>query len=98
MREIYTSTPAMLLLVVGSYFIGTLVYRRVKSSLFHPVVIGLVLVIAVLMLLHIDYETFHRGSAFIDFLLGPSVVALGYLLYEQMEHLRGHETAVFLRH
>ena len=96
MREIYTSTPAMLLLVIGSYFIGTLIYRRMKTSWFHPVVVGLVLVIAVLSLLHIDYETFHRGSAFIDFLLGPSVVALGYLLYEQMEHLKGHETAVFL--
>ena len=71
MREIYTSTPAMLLLVIGSYFIGTLIYRRMKTSWFHPVVVGLVLVIAVLSLLHIDYETFHRGSAFIDF--SPSV-------------------------
>ena len=96
MKEIISSTPAMILLVMGSYFIGTIIYRRMKSAWFHPVVIGLLLVIAILSLLGIDYETFQRGSAFIEFLLGPSVVALGYLLYEQMEHLKGHEVSIFI--
>lgn len=96
MKEIISSTPAMILLVMGSYFIGTVIYRRMKSAWFHPVVIGLLLVIAILLLLGIDYETFRRGSAFIEFLLGPSVVALGYLLYEQMEHLKGHEMSIFI--
>lgn len=85
----------MLLLVVGSYFIGTLLYRKLRSAWVHPVAVGMVLVIASLLLLDIDYETFRQGTAFLDFLLGPTVVALGYLLYEQMAHLRGRETAIF---
>lgn len=59
----------------------------------------MVLIIALLSLLGIDYDTFCAGSSFISFLLGPSVVALGYALYEQIEQIRGKEipvlTAVF---
>lgn len=96
MKEILSSDVVMTLLVVGSYFIGTVAYRRIKSAIGHPVVIGLLLVIAFLLFFGIDYETFRQGSAFIEFLLGPSVVALGYLLYEQKEHLKGHEVPIFV--
>lgn len=96
MRDILSSTPAMLLLVVGSYYIGTLLYRRLRSAWVHPVAIGMLLTLVVLLLLDIDYTTFQTGTAFLDFLLGPTVVALGYLLYEQMEHLRGREIAIFV--
>ena len=37
----------------------------------------------------IDYETFSKGSYMIHFMLGPSVVALGYVLYEQIGYLKG---------
>lgn len=95
MRNIITSTPAMLLLVVGSYYIGTLLYRKLRSAWVHPVAVGMLLVLGILLLLGIDYPTFKAGTAFLDFLLGPTVVALGYLLYEQMEHLRGREIIIF---
>ena len=96
MKEIISSTPFILLLVVGSYYIGTLLYRRLRSAWVHPVAFAMVLTLAVLLLLNIDYPTFQAGTAFLDFLLGPTVVALGYLLYEQIEHLRGREIAIFV--
>ena len=96
MKEIISSTPAMLLLVIGSYYIGTLLYRRIRSAWVHPVAIAMILCIVVLLLLDIDYPTFQAGTTFLDFLLGPTVVALGYLLYEQLHHLRGREVAIFV--
>ena len=96
MKDILSSTPAMLLLVIGSYYIGTLLYRRLRSAWVHPVAVAMILCIVVLLILGIDYPTFQAGTAFLDFLLGPSVVALGYLLYEQLEHLRGREIAIFV--
>lgn len=96
MREIISSTPAMLLLVIGSYFIGTMLYRRVRSAWVHPIAVSMLLVIAILLLLDIDYATFKQGTAFLDFLLGPTVVALGYLLYDQMSYLRGREVAILI--
>ena len=96
MKDILSSTPAMLLLVIGSYYIGTLLYRRLRSAWVHPVAVAMILCIVVLLILGIDYPTFQAGTAFLDFLLGPTVVALGYLLYEQLEHLRGREIAIFV--
>ena len=95
MKEIISSTPAMLLLVIGSYYIGTLLYRRIRSAWVQPVAVAMILCIVALLVLDIDYPTFKVGTAFLDFLLGPTVVALGYLLYEQIEHLRGREIAIF---
>lgn len=96
MKELASSTPAILLLVIGSYYIGTLLYRRLRSAWVHPIAVSMILVIATLLLLGIDYPTFKQGAAFLDFLLGPSVVALGYLLYEQMGHLRGREIIILV--
>ena len=96
MKELASSTPAILLLVIGSYYIGTLLYRRLRSAWVHPIVVSMILVIATLLLLGIDYPTFKQGAAFLDFLLGPTVVALGYLLYEQMGHLRGREIIILV--
>lgn len=96
MKELASSTPAMLLLVIGSYYIGTLLYRRLRSAWVHPIAVSMILVIATLLLLGIDYPTFKQGAAFLDFLLGPTVVALGYLLYEQMGHLRGREIIILV--
>ena len=95
MKEIISSTPSMLLLVIGSYYIGTLLYRRIRSAWVQPVAVAMILCIVALLVLDIDYPTFKVGTAFLDFLLGPTVVALGYLLYEQIEHLRGREIAIF---
>ena len=96
MKELASSTPAILLLVIGSYYIGTLLYRRLRSAWVHPIAVSMILVIATLLLLGIDYPTFKQGAAFLDFLLGPSVVALGYLLYEQTGHLRGREIIILV--
>ncbi len=96
MKELASSTPAILLLVIGSYYIGTLLYRRLRSAWVHPIAVSMILVIATLLLLGIDYPTFKQGAAFLDFLLGPTVVALGYLLYEQMGHLRGREIIILV--
>ena len=99
MSEIFSSTPFILLLVLGSYLAGCKLYRKKHIALFHPLLVAMVLIIALLSLLGIDYDTFCAGSNFISFLLGPSVVALGYALYEQIEQIRGKEipvlTAVF---
>ena len=50
MRDIISSTPAMLLLVVGSYYVGTLLYRRLRSAWVHPVAVGMILTLIVLLL------------------------------------------------
>ncbi len=76
-------------LVVTSFFLAKLIFKRWSVALLNPVLVAIIFVICALKLLNIDYQSFKEGSAVLDFMLGPSVVALGYLLYENIEALRG---------
>ncbi len=54
MSEIFSSTPFILLLVLGSYLAGCKLYRKKHIALFHPLLVAMVLIIALLSLLDID--------------------------------------------
>lgn len=94
MRALFESTEFILLLVFGSYLFGQWVFKRTKLGLLHPLIIAIAIIIAFLKISGVSYETFERGSYLISFMLGPSVVALGYVLYEQLEYLRGNVTSI----
>lgn len=94
MTNIFTSIPFILFLILASYLVGTYVYRKSKISFLQPVLISIIIIIAVLTWLGIDYKTFEQGSSIINFMLGPSVVALGYVLYEQVEYIKGNVISI----
>ena len=79
MNEILSSTPFLLFLVLASYLSGTYIYTKSKIALLHPIIISIAIIIGVLKWAGIDYETFSKGSYMIHFMLGPSVVALGFI-------------------
>ena len=94
MSTLIHSDIFILTLVLGAYAIGLWVQKVSKTKLMHPIITSIALIISVLLLLDIDYPTFQNGSAFINFLLGPAVVALGYSLYENLSHVHGNKRAI----
>ncbi len=90
----------MLTLVMGSFLLGVWIYKRTKITLLQPLLISMVIIIPFLKATGIDYQTFYQQTRLLNFMLGPSVVALGFVLYEQIEHIRGNVlsilTAVFV--
>lgn len=83
-----------LTLVVGTYLAATALYKKVHFCLLHPLVTSILVIIAVLEVLGIHYESFRQSSHLIHFMLGPSVVALGYVLYEQIQYLKGNVVSI----
>ena len=65
-----------------------------RLPLFDPVLLSAVVIIALLLLLDIPHEHFHRGARFITFLLGPAVVALAVPFCRQFEKVRSNLPAV----
>ena len=88
-KAFLSSDLFLLTLTVGLYCLGCAVYRRLRVPLLHPVLLTFVAVIVFLSAAGIDYPRYKQATSALDFALGMSVVALGYLLYEQMEQLRG---------
>ena len=89
MNEIIYSQIFLLTLTVGVYLSAVQLRRRVNCALLHPILVSVAVLIAFVKLTGMPYEHYMRQTQIIDFLLGLSVVALGYLLYEQVEQLRG---------
>jgi len=100
MREILTSEVSILAFTLGIYVGATWVYQKTKFALLHPVLVTIAVIIALLLIFKVDYLTYQNGSHLIDFMLGPSVVALGYTLYTQIasikENLVSILTALFV--
>ena len=66
-----------LTLVIGTYIAATALYKKTRIPLLHPLLTSIFVIIAILKLLGISYESFQEKSHLSHFLLGPSVVALG---------------------
>ncbi len=79
----------LLTLTLLLFCLGGVIYRRTRLALLHPVLLTFVAVIVFLRLADIDYQRYKAATGLLDFALGLSVVSLGYLLYEQLERLRG---------
>ncbi len=94
MNNLAQSEVFSLTLVIGTYLASLALYRKTRISLLHPLITSIFVIIVVLKTMDIEYESFQKGSHLIHFLLGPSVVALGYVLYEQIQYLKGNVISI----
>jgi predicted murein hydrolase (TIGR00659 family) len=69
-------------------------YKKTHLSLLHPLLTSIFMLIVVLMMLEVPYKDYFENSFLIHFMLGPSVVALGYVLYDQMKYLKGNVISI----
>lgn len=91
----YLSTEVFLLaLVLGSFYLGIIIYQKTKITLLQPLLTAMVIIIPFLLITDIDYQTFYQNTRILNFMLGPSVVALGYVLYEQIGHIKGNVVSI----
>ena len=94
MTQFIQSDLFLLTLTVGIFCGAQALYRRTRTTLLHPVLLTFLLLIAFLKVTDIEYSRYREATAVLDFMLGMSVVALGYLMYEQSEHIRGNAVAI----
>jgi predicted murein hydrolase (TIGR00659 family) len=85
----FISTPLFgILLSLVAFQIGVMLYKRTRSSVFNPLLVGFVLVILFLLYFRIDFETYNVGGDYISFFLGPSTVVLAVPLYKKIQLLK----------
>lgn len=77
-----------------SYGIGVLLRKKFKSPLLNPLLISIIITIAVLLILGIDYNKYYEGAKYISYLLTPATVCLAIPLYEQIELLKHNFKAI----
>lgn len=62
-------------------------HRKTRFFLLNPVLLSVAVLIAVLSLTRVPYESYMKGGQVFGFFLAPAVVALGLPLYRQLRRL-----------
>ncbi len=78
------------------YALAQILYRRTGSIFFNPVAVSIIAIIVFLMVLRIPYEQYAVGGKYILFLLGPSVVALGFPLYTRRKEILSRKAPILI--
>lgn len=84
------------LLSLCAYEAGVIIRKKWNIAIFNPLLIAVILIIAVLNIFDIDYESYAEGASLLNYLLTPVTVCLAVPLYEQMEQLKNNFKAIML--
>ncbi len=90
MDSFVTSTYFGLVLSLTGYYLGVKIREKTNLALFNPLFVSAFLIICVLVLLHIPYESFNIGASYLTYLLTPATVCLALPLYREIKILKKH--------
>ena len=86
-QQISLSSWVIGLSLVG-FMIGTWAYRHSGGNpVLHPLLVATPLVAGLLYLIDMDFQTYYAGNGILNWLLGPTTVALAVPLSKQMRQL-----------
>ena len=69
---------------------------KVKSTLCNPLLLASAMIVGILLVFKIDYETFDKGASQLTYFLTPSTVCLAVPLYRQFHVLKSNLKAILL--
>ncbi|ANE77879.1 CidB/LrgB family autolysis modulator [Dickeya solani] len=84
MNYLWWSLP----LTLAVFFGARKVAMTLKMPLLNPLLVSMLVIIPLLLVLDIPYNHYFSGSAILNSLLQPAVVALAFPLYEQLHQIR----------
>jgi len=83
MKDIVSSPIFGVLISIMAYEIGALIKQKFKLSIFNPLLIAIIILIAFLSKFNIEYNDYNLGGQIISFFLAPATVALALPLYKK---------------
>lgn len=94
--SLFTRELFSLILVFATFLIAVYLYKRFKFLMLQPLLVSVVLIVTFLNISKLSYSTFYAQTHLLNFMMGPSVVALGYVLYEQIDKFKGHIISILI--
>lgn len=79
---------AAVVLTIVVFWAAQWLQRKLKLVLLNPILVAMAIIILLLRLGDISYDTYHGGAQYLEFLLKPSIVALGVPLYQQLAQIK----------
>ena len=91
---VISSATVGIVISLLTYEIGLAAQRKWKLAVLNPLLISIVLVIAFLLVFHVDYESYNLSAKYLSYLLTPATVCLAISLYLQLDLLKKNILAI----
>ncbi len=87
MEALYTSPYFGVALSVIAFGAGVRIQQKTKSALCNPLIIAIVLIIGVLLVFKIPYDSYNKGGEIINMFLAPATACLAVSILYEAFHL-----------
>ncbi len=78
------------------YYLMRKLHLKFRYSVMMPVVTTSTIIVILLVIFHIPYTDYMKGGEWIDFWLGPAVVAMAYPLYNHWETIKKYKKSLVI--
>jgi len=79
-----------------SYQVGIFLKKKFKSPIFNPLLISITLIMLLLALFHVNYDSYYSGAKYLGYLLTPATICLAIPLYQQLDLLKKNCKAILI--
>ena len=70
------------------YYLSLCIKNKTKMSILNPLLVTTIIIVTILLVFNIDYETYNIGAKYISYFLTPTTVCLAIPLYKQIKVLK----------
>ena len=85
MSELTSSPYFGVALSVIAFAIGVKLQQKLKTPVCNPLIIAILLVVGVLLIFKIPYESYYEGGKVIDMFLAPATACLAVAIYSKLK-------------
>lgn len=76
------------ILTIIIYYLAVFLKDKSKKTLLNPLLITTIIIVSILLIFNIKYETYNIGAKYISYFLTPTTVCLAVPLYKQIKILK----------
>lgn len=97
MNELLTNgTYFGVVVTIAAFLFGEWCKKKWKLAICNPLLIAVIVIMALLVAVDVDYDIYYDGAKYISYLLTPATVCLAIPLYRQLTLLRQNAPAIIL--
>lgn len=94
MKELISTPLFGIMISLIAFEIGCIINKKTRISIFNPLFVSIVLVIAFLNIFNINISDYDKGGQFISFFLSPATVILAVPLYKKIKLLKSYAVPI----
>ena len=87
-QEVMQSPFFGVTLTVAAYWAGSKIQKKTGLVICNSMILAVLMIIAVLSVFHIPYESYNAGGSIINLFLGPTTVCLAVTIYSKIDLLK----------